>query len=284
MTTRTIRYLLFSFCIAASVLGCNKPESQSEKSLEMKSNYTITEATQKDLEAIKDKRILFLHHSVGGNILNGLRTLASEANVELNIETVGKEPLTQNNYFVHWNGGQNQFPKSKVDSFASQIKKLDNKYVPQMAFMKFCYVDFNPNTDVNELFTYYKKTMDQLKKEKPDINFIYLTVPLEERPHKFTDQVKRLLGRMVWKDESNVKRAEFNKLLYETFPHEQIFDIARIESTLPDGRRSSFVKNGETYYSLASIYTNDGGHLNNLGQRHVASEMVHFLAGILEKN
>ena len=149
--------------------------------------------------------------------------------------------------------------------------------------MKFCFVDFNPHTDINELFTYYKDAMEQLGKERPDIEFLHMTVPLKERPHKFKDRVNRFLGRMVWEDETNIKRAEFNKLLYETYPDEEIFDIAHAESTLPDGKRSSFVKNGETYYSLASIYTDDGGHLNDLGQRRIASEMAHFLARILEK-
>ena len=270
-------------CLAALSISCNNSNSQDEKSVEMKSNHNITEATQKDLEAIKDKRILFLHHSVGGNILNGLRTLASESNIELKIETIGNQPLTKKDYFVHWNGGQNKLPKSKVDSFANQIEKLDDKYVPEVAFMKFCYVDFNPDTNVDELFTYYKKTMEKLSTERPDVSFIYITVPLEERPHSFTDWIKRLTGRMVWQDESNIKRAEFNKLLYKTYPKKQIFDLARAESTLPNGTRSFFTKNGETYYSLSSIYTNDGGHLNDLGQRHVASEMAHFLAGVLEK-
>jgi hypothetical protein len=284
MKTRTILNLLFSIYIATSGLGCNNSQSQSEKSLEMKSNETVSEDTKRALQSIKDKRILFLHHSVGGNILNGLRTLASESNVELKIETISEKPISEDSYFVHWNGGQNKIPKSKVDSFSSQIEKLSDKYVPQVAFMKFCYVDINPNTDVNELFTYYKNTMERLQKERPDIKFIYLTVPLEEKTNKFTDRIKRLIGEVVWQDESNVKRAEFNKLLYETYPKEQIFDLARVESTLPDGTRSSFTKNGETYYSLASIYTNDGGHLNDLGQRRVASEMAHFLAGMLEKN
>ena len=283
MTAKLFLNFFINMCLAALVMGCNNSNSHNEKSIEMKNNYNITEATQKDLETIKDKRILFLHHSVGGNILNGLQKLSNESKVDLKISIVDKQSLTDESYFAHWNGGKNKFPKSKVDSFANQVKNLNNEHLPQVAFMKFCFVDFNPDTDINELFNYYKDTMVQLRKERPDIDFLHMTVPLKERPYKLMDRVNRLLGRMVWEDESNIKRVEFNKLLYETYSHEQIFDIARIESTLPDGERSSFVKNGEKYYSLAAIYTDDGGHLNDLGQRRVASEMAHFLAGVLDK-
>ena len=102
--------MLFSVCAAAFVIGCNNSQNQNEKSIEMKSNYSVSEDTQKDIQSIKDKRILFLHHSVGGNILNGLRTLAQESNIDLKIQTISEKPVSEESYFVHWNGGQNKFP------------------------------------------------------------------------------------------------------------------------------------------------------------------------------
>ena len=43
--------------------------------------------------------------------------------------------------FIDSTGGKNAYPKSKVDSFAAQIKELNNELVPDVAFMKFCFVD-----------------------------------------------------------------------------------------------------------------------------------------------
>ena len=59
-----------------------------------------------------------------------------------------------------------------------------------------------------------------------------------------------------------------------------LFDLAAIESTAPDGTRASFVRDGKTYYQMVSDYTHDGGHLNELGQKRVAEQLLVFLAGL----
>jgi len=59
---------------------------------------------------------------------------------------------------------------------------------------------------------------------------------------------------------------------------EPLFDIAKFESTLPDGSRTSFSENGKIYYCLASNYTTDGGHLNDLGKKVVAEQLLLFLS------
>jgi len=59
---------------------------------------------------------------------------------------------------------------------------------------------------------------------------------------------------------------------------EPLFDIAQAESTRPDGTRSTFTNNGTTYYSLVSEYTDDDGHLNELGQQAVAQDLLILLA------
>ncbi len=67
------------------------------------------------------------------------------------------------------------------------------------------------------------------------------------------------------------------------FGNEPVFDIARIESTRPDGSRESFSDGGKEYFGLTPAYTNDGGHLNATGQKKVASHLATFLAEVLEK-
>ena len=282
LTVSSIYIPVLSVCLLVFVMvGCDKSPNTDNKAAAMNNkNKLISEKTRKDLMIIKDKRIYFMHHSVGNNISAGLKTLSSESGVDLKVIYKKDQPKTSEKVFINATGGTNTQPKTKVDSFVEQIKGLNSNVVPDIAFMKFCYVDFNPNTDVNEIFSYYKQNIETLKNERPDVKLAHFTVPLKARPNSIKDKINRLLGRPVWEDTSNVKRAEFNKLLFEAFPQDPIFDIARIESTLPDGSRSSFVQDGKTYYSLASEYTDDGGHLNSLGQRRAAIEIAEFLAKI----
>ena len=287
LTASSIYITVLSVCLLVFMVGCDKPQTPDKKTITMNSkNMLISEKTRNTLESTKDKSIIFLHHSVGGNILTGLQGLAKESGVGIKIQRVRNEPipsekkLTSIKKIIDITGGKNGQPKTKVDSFVEQIKGLNSNVVPDIAFMKFCYVDFNPNTNVDELFSYYEQKINSLKNERPDIKLAHLTVPLTARTNSIKDRINRLLGRQVWGDTSNVKRAEFNKLLFEAFPQDPIFDIARVESTLPDGTRSSFLHNGKTYYNLASEYTDDGGHLNALGQRRAAIEIAKFLAEI----
>jgi len=281
LTASSIYLPVLSVCLLVFMVGCNKSPNPDNKAVAMNSkNKLISEKIRKNLMIIKDKRIYFMHHSVGSNILSGLKTLSSESEVDLNIVNQKNQPISSEKIFVDATGGKNTQPKSKIDSFTTQIKELNSDMVPDIAFMKFCYVDFNPYTNVDEILSYYKQNIETLKNERPDISFVHLTVPLVRRPNTIKDKINRFLGRLVWEDTSNVKRAEFNKLLFEAFPQDPIFDIARVESTLPDGSRSSFVQNGKTYYSLAADYAADNGHLNTLGQRRAAIEIAEFLAEI----
>ena len=60
-----------------------------------------------------------------------------------------------------------------------------------------------------------------------------------------------------------IKRYELNRLIVQEYGgKEPLFDIALIESTLPNGRRTTFSKDGKDYYYLHDEYTDDGGHLN----------------------
>jgi hypothetical protein len=152
-----------------------------------------------------------------------------------------------------------------------------------LAFLKFCYVDFEPDTDVADLISYYKNAITTLKRERPDVRFAHVTVPLKERPNSIKSKALRLLGRELPNDAANVKRAEFNQRLVEAFPSDPIFDVALVESTRADGTRETFDYRGKTYYSLWPVYSSDGGHLNDLGQQVVGTELIRFVARTMKK-
>ena len=284
-STKPIRHLcslIISVAFAVFLFGCNDSPRHDNKAIEMNdTTLPISEEVKQAIQKIKNHRILFAHHSVGENILDGLKTLAKKTGVDLKIEQIDTVPLTANSKFVDFSPGQNTNPKSKIDAFAEQIKNLNSDFIPEIAFLKFCYIDFSPDTNVEEILAYYKKNLATLKNKKPKITFIHCTVPLTIRPNDLKNRIKRLLGMQVWEDASNISRTKFNDMLYKTFPGDPIFDIARIESTHTDGSRTEFMHKGKTHYSLVQEYTSDGGHLNTLGQHIVALEMAEFLAELL---
>jgi hypothetical protein len=122
--------------------------------------------------------------------------------------------------------------------------------------------------------------MSLLKKRFPKTTFVHVTVPLTSSKTGLKPWVKRIIGREdPWGFEENIRRNQFNGLLRKGYQNkEPIFDLAEIESTLPDGTRQTFSKDGNTYYSLIPDYSNDGGHLNELGRKIVAGELLLLLA------
>ena len=58
-----------------------------------------------------------------------------------------------------------------------------------------------------------------------------------------------------------------------------LFNLAKSESTFPDGSRMSFQKDGEIFYSLVPLYTDGHGHLNEIGRKKIAESFL-LLANI----
>ena len=178
--------------------------------------------------------------------------------------------------FAHSMVGENEDPVSKIDDFARSIDNgIGGK--AEIAFFKFCYVDITRNTDIEKVFSSYKATMQRLKEKYPNTQFVHFTAPLTASIPSLKAKIKKVLG----KEDNNIKRSAFNELLlHEYRGKEPIFDLAEIESTYPDGSRSSFTDGGETYYSLVQEYTDDSGHLNAKGRKIMAAELLKFLAQI----
>jgi len=85
----------------------------------------------------------------------------------------------------------------------------------------------------------------------------------------------------IWEYADNIKRNEFNDLIRQEYgDSRRLFDIARAESTYLDGNRETFEKDGERYEALVPIFTNDGGHLNEMGRKVVAAHMLRVIADI----
>jgi len=148
-----------------------------------------------------------------------------------------------------------------------------------------CYVDLTVGTNVQNLFDKYKITISRLKKLYPETTFVHVTVPLTSENtgikqwlKKGKDLVKKIIGRPVY---NNINRSEFNEMLRKEYEGKApIFDLAKVESTDPNGRRIAIQKHGKTFYAMVPDYTYDGGHLNETGRKKAAEQLLILLANI----
>jgi len=230
-----------------------------------------------DLQRIATQRIYFGHQSVGGNVLEGIRELAVQAGVPIQITEVKSANEITQPVMGHRFVGVNGNPIEKLKSFDQAMGFNANSL--NVAMVKFCYVDFTPDTDVKALFASYRSTMDSIKARNPRITIVHITAPLTDVQTGPKALIKRLLGRVPYGVLENTRRQEYNSLLRQAYQgREPIFDLAQIESTEPDGTASTTEWNGNRIPKLTAAYTDDGGHLNSIGRQRAARELIKLLA------
>ncbi len=237
-----------------------------------------------NLETVGNMRIYFGHQSVGRNILQGLKELAVEARspalLFVSPEEAGK---LSGPFFAESSIGENGKPNSKCDAFKDVIDRGLLGDSLDIAFVKFCYVDVDAGTNVEEMFAYYRQTISALKTEHPSVTFLHTTVPLTTRSAGWKRMIKKIIGRSDESDLEAYKRSVFNDMIMKEYGKTLVFDLAGIESTRGDGTRKSFEFEGKTVYTLLEEYTDDGGHLNEKGRRVVARELLRTLAMAKQK-
>lgn len=229
-------------------------------------------------DSLATKKIYFGHQSVGNNILDGVADIMKEnPSIKLNIVEMNKRTDFQGGIFAHSRVGENTAPQSKVDAFINILEDgIGNE--ADAALLKFCYIDFNSHTDVGEVFEGYKLAIEDIKKRYPKLKVIHITVPLVRIQSGPKAWVKKIIARPIDGLDDNIKRVQYNDLLVRTFNvTDPIFDLSKIESTYPDGRRKSFSKDKKTYYAMVPAYTDDGGHLNEIGKKVIAQQFLLFL-------
>lgn len=255
----------------------------------MDTTSKVTFPSIKDVPAeswlkLSQKKIYFGHQSVGNNILDGVRDIMKEnPQVKLSIIETNDPKDFNTPVFAHSPVGKNMDPASKCHAFAEYMAGgLGQK--TDIAFFKFCYIDILNSTDVDKVFAEYKKSIDLAKKSSPNGMIVHITTPLRIVQTDPRVWVKKIIGRPIGGYDDNVKREEFNALLRKEYAEkEPVFDLAGIESTSPDGSRVTFEKDGKVFPALVPAYTNDGGHLNELGRKVVAEQFLILIASLANK-
>jgi hypothetical protein len=273
--------LLFTTFITISLISCDSGGKMPEKTTHSPSIKDIPGSAWKELS---EKKVYFGHQSVGFNIIDGIKDVMREnPKIKLNIVETSDSSEFNTPLFAHSRVGKNTDPKSKIDAFASFVEKgIGGK--ADIAFFKFCYVDVTARTDIDKVFDDYKTIMSRLKESYPRTKFIHMAVPLTVTKTSFKTWIKVTIKKKdIWEYDDNIKRNRFNELLRKEYNgKEPVFDLAKVESTHPDGRMETFTKDGANYYSLVPNYTDDGGHLNEKGREIVAEQLLILLAGLCE--
>lgn len=237
-----------------------------------------------DLETLSKVRVLFAHKSVGRNVVQGLTDLADEARVPFTVATLDGRLAGTGPGVFHVEIGENGDPLGKISAFAEVLKQNE---VPgfDVALLKFCYEDLSASgiADPRALVDRYASSVAALRAAYPGLRIVHVTSPLRADPAEWKTPIKRLLGWDTYEDADNRKRNVYNAELRRRFVGEAVFDIAEIESTLPDGGRSAFGNGDGRVFTLAQVFTSDGGHLNALGRQVVATAFARAVAEAIQR-
>lgn len=256
---------------AVLLLGCNGQEE-----------YAVSpQETNIDWAQLENTKVVFGHQSVGGNILDGVRLLAQRDGAQVDIVEQRSSPSSSG--FSHFMVGRNEDPLSKISDFVATVDAgaIDGADV---ALMKFCYVDFSAETDVQEIAQSYISNLDALAQRHPDTVFVAVTTPLRSVQTGPKAWIKKLLGREPAQYVENSVRADFNQLIRDHYSGDgRLFDLAKVEAEAT-GKRTTVNVNGREVETLARELTSDGGHLNEQGQILVATELLKFINDVGPQN
>ncbi len=246
-------------CLLLAALIFHSPVQSQEQN--------VQPVTKSEIEAVAKRRIVFGHQSVGENILDGMRALAKEAGVSLNI-VEAREADGANPGILHFKVGRNGDPLAKINDFATVVS--DARFAKtDAAMVKLCYVDFNQGSDAVAIAKAYTAAIRKLQGTHPNTRFVAVTSPLTTVRSGPKEWAKRMLGRASTDAARNAKRKEFNDYLRQQFGQSHLFDIAEVETgpSSPDGAEA-----------LRPDLTDDGGHLNAKGQRLAAAALFKLLS------
>jgi len=242
----------------------------------------ISEVPKEYWAELARQRIFFGHHSVGFDLVEGIRDLMKEhPEVKLNLVETTNATAFDQPVFAHGRVGRNGDPVSKIDGFRSVMESGVGAKA-DLAFFKFCYVDLDAGTDAEKLQARYAATMEALAQQFPNVQFLHVTAPVMSIRRASPTSPKRF-GKVLLGDadhwDDQLGRDRYNARLRAACSDKtNLFDLAFWESVSPDGQRSFRTRGGQKIFVLTPAFTSDGGHLNELGRKQAAEQLLVVLA------
>ena len=220
------------------------------------------------LKRLADLRVVFGHQSVGRNIVEGVRDIVSQLRGSWPIVDLNGRDDAARGWLAHGPVGRNGDPRSKTREFCDLLAGPLGGYV-DVALHKYCYVDVTATSDVDGLFADYRTSMAALRRSRPQVTVVHVTVPLVRVRRGPRAWARTMLGGGASQPTDNARREAFNdRLRSEYSGQEPVFDLAALESSVSGAR------------ALRPDYTDDGGHLNPHGREAVAAALLETLAAL----
>lgn len=201
---------------------------------------------------LASRRFFWGHQSVGDNLIDGSASLG----LPWSGVTGGQDydATTWGHGYVEDNGD----PWRKIRSFAAFVRDAGIGARVEAAGFKFCWVDFEPDTDVGALLGAYDASLAALAAEHPAVRFLHVTTPLT------SDDAAR-----------NAVRWRYGRRLIDAHAATGVvLDLAEIESTDSSGQPCTL--GGER--RLCDEWRDDEGHLNASGRTHAAKAFLYAFA------
>jgi hypothetical protein len=235
---------------------------------------TIMSADNQAAAQQANARVFFGHQSVGVNMLDGVRGVAPTLRI-------AKQAAPSDTGIVIIDAlvGENGKPLGKLEDFERQVGQ--RAALLGAAMFKFCYVDFDEQTDVPRLFAAYVRTHERIHAAHPKVRLAHITTPLTVVQTGPKAWLKELMGRAPWGVIENQKRVEFNALVRSRYlGRDPVFDLAELEARSPTGQRAAYEVEGKSIPMLYDGYTDDGRHLNEAGRRTIGAAFAKFVVSL----
>ncbi len=221
------------------------------------------------LDGARQLKVLFCHASVGGTVVNGMVGNRGLAKADPGRYSIGQQANADATWFDGHSGliniSRTDWPLngSKARGFDHLIREMGYGLPSRtnVAFMKYCYIDWLPGTEVEQKWTEYRTTMETLEADYPAITFVWWTSAITAAG-----------------DGGDV-RERFNNLVREycAARGKVLFDLADIESHDLQGNPCHDDLGAEAMYAG---YAADGQHPTDIGQMRLASAVWWLLARI----
>jgi len=214
------------------------------------------------------------HQSVGAALLAAVRQELGPAS---SVVTEWKPGDPVRPGLLHFRVGRNTDPVSKIEAFERALASWPAG-LPGAAGFKFCFVDFDRDTDVEGLFARYRDAVRRVERDHPGLVVYHVTVPLAVDDSLPRRLAKDLLGRPTSRA-LNRRREEFSDFLRREWGRQGlVFDLAALEAgeDLPPGGTGAA---GDGRRALVAGWTEDGAHPSRAAARYLGCRLVRFLAG-----
>lgn len=202
-----------------------------------------------DRAALAGRDLFWGHQSVGENLIDGSMSLG------YGWSGVGGGSDYDGTHWGHGYVDDNGDPWRKIRSFASLLRDAGIGARVDAAAFKFCWIDFEPDTDVEALLDAYDASLAALGTDYPSVRFLHVTTPLT------SDDAER-----------NAVRWRYGRRLIEEHSASSVvLDLAAIEST--DSNGQACTTGGVR--RLCDEWRDDEGHLNDRGRSHAAKAFLY---------